>query len=40
MPLALLALGIGSILLLIGSNWIRERLMVRDTELVRGVRKS
>jgi signal transduction histidine kinase/ActR/RegA family two-component response regulator len=36
-PATLLALGLGSILMLIGSNWIREQLTTRDIEFVRSV---
>ena len=36
-PVVLLTLGIGSIVMLIGSNWIRERLMSEDINLVRAV---
>lgn len=36
-PLAVLALGLGSIVMLLGSNWIRSRLMAEDMELVLAV---
>ena len=36
-PITLLALGIGSIVMLIGSNWIREKLTTRDVVFVRSI---
>ncbi len=37
MPLAVLALGLGSIIMLFSSNWIRESLMAKDIQLVGAV---